>query len=397
MSIHENPYEDLRQALKRVKHETAAKTGFRETGIAWLGNEEGIVIIPPNERRHPAEAYYAYSDINGTRQVIRLANYDAALTYSNKDKHRAVRIGIPPSQELLGVLGVATEDAKVFGPASPAQLEAKKQAFLTPDRWQMLRLTPAGGRRVNVEAGWYYDNGLIRYVPAAELLDLDGYYPTNPGETRIVMLGWTEAGTTRLLQGDVFTRVTGDPLYNHFPTAPFEEGDLPLGGAILTYGETELIQARLLPYLPFFEAVRTNILAGVDVTTFNGFLFYSSIAGELINIQSSTSNSDPGVGDDENDGWGYFSMVLNTTTSALRVCLDPAAGAADWRRIDRVYSTANVGNPPTDAELDAVFGTPAANGTGFLAILDDNGAGTNVWLVAGNGTNWYYTAMTQAV
>jgi hypothetical protein len=52
---------------------------------------------------------------------------------------------------------------------------------------------------------------------------------------------------------------------------------------------------------------------------------------------------------------------------------------------DVTASTADTSNPPTDAELDAEFGTPATVGAGFIAILDDAGAGANVYLVASDG------------
>lgn len=56
----------------------------------------------------------------------------------------------------------------------------------------------------------------------------------------------------------------------------------------------------------------------------------------------------------------------------------------------------DVSSPPTDAELDAAFGTPATVGDGFVGLLDDNGAGASVYLVASDGTNWWYTALTKA-
>lgn len=59
-------------------------------------------------------------------------------------------------------------------------------------------------------------------------------------------------------------------------------------------------------------------------------------------------------------------------------------------------STANVSNPPTDAELDSALGTPAAVGAGYQCLLDDGGADTNVYLVVSNGTSWWYTALTKA-
>lgn len=59
-------------------------------------------------------------------------------------------------------------------------------------------------------------------------------------------------------------------------------------------------------------------------------------------------------------------------------------------------SSADVSNPPTDAELDAEFGTPASVGNGFGALLDDNGADTNVYAVFSNGTSWFYSTLTKA-
>ena len=63
-----------------------------------------------------------------------------------------------------------------------------------------------------------------------------------------------------------------------------------------------------------------------------------------------------------------------------------------WNRV----STANVSNPPTDAELDTAFGTPATVGAGFTVIVDDNAAGTNEYLVWSDGTNWFYATGTKA-
>lgn len=62
-------------------------------------------------------------------------------------------------------------------------------------------------------------------------------------------------------------------------------------------------------------------------------------------------------------------------------------------------SNANVTNPPTDAELDSAFGDPSTLPTGFVGVLDDNGAGTNVWWVYTTGVagEWFYVAGTKAV
>lgn len=61
--------------------------------------------------------------------------------------------------------------------------------------------------------------------------------------------------------------------------------------------------------------------------------------------------------------------------------------------------TDNVSNPPTDAELDAALGAPSAVGEGYIAIVDDNDAGANVYLVVSTGTDadkWWILTLTQA-
>jgi len=60
-------------------------------------------------------------------------------------------------------------------------------------------------------------------------------------------------------------------------------------------------------------------------------------------------------------------------------------------------STDNVSSPPTDAQLDTAFGTPATVGEGFIGIVDDNDAETAVWLCVAVGTSWWYEALTKAV
>lgn len=57
------------------------------------------------------------------------------------------------------------------------------------------------------------------------------------------------------------------------------------------------------------------------------------------------------------------------------------------------YSEDDVTNPPTAAELDAAF--PNAE-QGFIGAVNDNGAGTNYYVCAYDGTNWWTVAATKA-
>ena len=70
--------------------------------------------------------------------------------------------------------------------------------------------------------------------------------------------------------------------------------------------------------------------------------------------------------------------------------------AADEPGTTLIVDTTDVSNPPTDAELDSIFGTPANLPTGFVALVNDNGAGSNEYLVWTDGTNWWHIAGTKA-
>lgn len=63
----------------------------------------------------------------------------------------------------------------------------------------------------------------------------------------------------------------------------------------------------------------------------------------------------------------------------------------------RVLTGQAISSPPTDAELDGIFGTPATLGAGFLAIIGDNNIPTaSYWLVGTTTTLWLYEQLTIA-
>lgn len=81
--------------------------------------------------------------------------------------------------------------------------------------------------------------------------------------------------------------------------------------------------------------------------------------------------------------------------SAAGQVLKSDGSVPEWASVAE-YSTANVTNPPTDAELDSTFGTPATVGAGFLGVVNDNNGGTNEYLCWSDGANWFYTTGTKA-
>lgn len=72
-------------------------------------------------------------------------------------------------------------------------------------------------------------------------------------------------------------------------------------------------------------------------------------------------------------------------------------GPGAWSDAVKInVSEADTSNPPSDAELDAAFGTPADVGAGFSVLLNDAGGSSNVYLVMSDGTKWWYVALTAA-
>lgn len=63
-----------------------------------------------------------------------------------------------------------------------------------------------------------------------------------------------------------------------------------------------------------------------------------------------------------------------------------------------IVATDNIStaSTPTDAELDTAFGTPATVGSGFVGILDDNDAGTDVHICFTDGSAWFFVQGTLA-
>lgn len=60
------------------------------------------------------------------------------------------------------------------------------------------------------------------------------------------------------------------------------------------------------------------------------------------------------------------------------------------------YATTDVSETPSKAELTTAFGAPATLGSGFVGVLNDNGAGSAEWICWTDGTNWFFTAGTKA-
>jgi len=116
---------------------------------------------------------------------------------------------------------------------------------------------------------------------------------------------------------------------------------------------------------------------------------FDSAAGRLNLILGDNAGSDQ-VRFVDSDGTAVGYVDSNGAIYALGIADFHAAG------FRTIHSEANVTSPPSDAELDAAFGTPAAVGEGFIGLLDDNNAGTAGYMVFSLGGFWWYAAATKA-
>lgn len=90
------------------------------------------------------------------------------------------------------------------------------------------------------------------------------------------------------------------------------------------------------------------------------------------------------------DDSGHLDLHAFTSIDANVILNASAAG------IRTKVSVADVSNPPTDAQLDAAFGTPAALGNGFVGIVDDNDADTDSYICWTTAGAWFYAVGTLA-
>ena len=87
-----------------------------------------------------------------------------------------------------------------------------------------------------------------------------------------------------------------------------------------------------------------------------------------------------------------FTAVIDEQVAISQRVKELERQETDFRVDDAVVS-----NPPTAAELTAIFGSPATLYQPFTAIVDSGGVGTDVWLVSVVSGGWWYLQLTQAV
>lgn len=266
----------------------------------------------------------------------------------------------------------------------------------------------------------YIQAGLIQTVNgwedlAGQAFDLTALVPSGIGEQRIIVVGYDRSdGSITTLDGDAAI-YTG----YHPKTVPFSRENVadlitaeadgyfyPLMAVRLLFGQTGV--QGWDTFLDLRSWGRDGIVplemggTGEDTSDWVGFHFYNNgVAYPVRCVGEATAP--PTVNDDETSAppfsilsrWS-MSVTAGGLFDGVWELVDPTDGAAVWVFQGTAYSEANVSNPPTATELTSAFGSPGTLGVGFHAIVNDNGADTNIYHVAAVNGVWVQSAMTVA-
>ena len=123
--------------------------------------------------------------------------------------------------------------------------------------------------------------------------------------------------------------------------------------------------------------VNAQTLQGLDTTAF--LKVSDTTFGALLSVDASNTAND---------------IFTSTTSDTIQESFSHIHN--EYRLVNETILTHDASNPPTDAELDNLFGTPASVGKGFYRYINDNGAGLNFYHVISDSTSWWTATYTKA-
>lgn len=276
------------------------------------------------------------------------------------------------------------------------------------------------GMTVQIE-GFYYTNDITNqkaYFPTTTV-DLTSYIPASANQHKYVIVGVDQADNSASVLTGTAKAITVPMLPADIESVTLGN-TLALGAVRLVYGMTAINQdyyfvdirpwvtqksEPLATYTPTILTLSTGAVTATQ--TAHIIAAESGTADDLDTITAASEYTFIVVQADSGDtitvkhGTGNIALnnavdVILAGDQKLMLYYDGTNWADVAPAPALVLDTTDVSNPPTDAELDAAYGTPATVGAGFMRLLDDAGGDANVYVVVSNGTSWWYTALTKA-
>jgi hypothetical protein len=182
----------------------------------------------------------------------------------------------------------------------------------------------------------------------------------------------------------------------------FNQGDadteiISLNSSDVTHGMTSLTDTNTYGSLAKVSATEGGLNASGYSSGNNGLKISSVITNEsstvgpiILDSSKKSGTSKTAITDS--------SLILELNNNGTQKFNIKGDGRVDCSTGGVLFkiSIANVSNPPTDAELDSIFGNPVLIGN-FVGIVNDNGSNIDVWLCVSTGLNWFYENLTKAV
>jgi len=137
------------------------------------------------------------------------------------------------------------------------------------------------------------------------------------------------------------------------------------------------------------ETTNDGIIWGIPVASKRGIIIcdQADIAADFTGFLGVITEPRIALLDADADSYLAFTHSADDTPQIT------AGGAASkigfGVEIQVPVDTTDVSNPPTDAELDAIWTSPATVGAGWWTYLDDDGAGNNFYIITSDGSNWW--------
>lgn len=413
----------IRQTLQRYQRKPVTQQGI-------LGNEVGVISVPNRTD-------FVYVRVAGlgtisiyNKRVPLIMDLPVDVGYDPLEpkNFQVLNIHRYPQGGGRGLVDVATllhGKTHNWAGIDPVYIEKRQ---LMP-----LRPTPLGGMQVYVTREvTYYDDKAV--VVTGQQLDLAPYVPAT-GSLMVLLYKDTDEiikiRTGGVLK-DIFTLALSDAPQAYPGTVPIALIRLYGGqtGIAEGYDDTDLIDVRQL-FSPIFTS-----------GTYSGVLTGTSSGGHIIQDEGSNlparghlNFSGAGViaqDDAGNDatkilitgGGDVIGPATNTDNAIARwdgtnsktlqnslATVDDNGGVNiplgqtfniggnphSHPFVPIGYSIASCSNPPTENDFTNAFGAPATVHSGYVGIINKNGAGEDFYMGISDGTKWWYHPLAKAL
>lgn len=256
----------LSQALKQIPRNTAW-SNIMSVRLGD-GNEPSTVIVP-SEKATDFGMFYAYRIVDGTKEVMQVANLYAGLAYDDSMADTPVVVGYPPKSNKLCIMSIDPAGGTAFtGGALPSQIADTNSYYVSPERFSDFKLQVISGLILGHTGGSVRRGNTKKTVfPDDSFLDLTDYVPTTVDMAVFLLIGLDSDDTVVVVEGEQFDVAEAEPV--NFMPDTLESDHLFLGTVYLVYGDTAITQERVMNMPDIYYAPSPLSLPATSATLYD--------------------------------------------------------------------------------------------------------------------------------